>query len=301
MKIDRLIGIITVLLQNKKVTAPYLAERYEVSKRTINRDIEDICKAGIPIVTTQGVNGGISIADGYKIDKTLFTEEELRAVFAGLRGLDSIAHDKKYQRIIGKFFPDANGIYAASHILIDLSSHYKESLAPKINIIQQAIDVVTEITFQYFSGTGERQVILEPYLALFQWSNWYVFGYDCDKNEFRMFKLNRLWKLKITDRVFKLRDVPNEKLNFGRYFTDEIKAVILFDKSVKYQLIEEYGPDCYTVLSDEKLRFQFPFTNSEYLFEWVLRFGDKAELLEPAELRTELKGRLENALQIYLE
>ena len=67
MKIDRLIGIITILLQNDKVTAPELARRFEVSKRTINRDIEDICKAGIPIVTTQGYGGGISIADGYKI------------------------------------------------------------------------------------------------------------------------------------------------------------------------------------------------------------------------------------------
>lgn len=78
MKIDRLIGIITILLQNEKVTAPYLAEKFEVSRRTINRDIEDICKAGIPVVTLQGSKGGISIADGYKIDKTVFTDAELR-------------------------------------------------------------------------------------------------------------------------------------------------------------------------------------------------------------------------------
>ena len=75
MKIDRLIGIITILLGQDKVTAPELAKRFEVSRRTINRDIEDICKAGIPLITTQGYGGGISIADGYKIEKTLFTEE----------------------------------------------------------------------------------------------------------------------------------------------------------------------------------------------------------------------------------
>lgn len=301
MKIDRMIGIIIVLLQNKKVTAPYLAERFEVSKRTINRDIEDICKAGIPIVTMQGATGGITIADGYKIDKTLFTEEELRAVFTGLRGLDSIAQDKKYQHIIGKFFTETNGIYATSHLLIDLSSHYKDSLAPKINRIQQAIDAGVEIEFYYYSSTGERHVILEPYLVVFQWSSWYVFGYDRNKNGFRMFKLNRLWELQCTSRSFALRDVPDEKLDFGGYFTDEIKAVILFDESVKYRLIEEYGPDCYTLLTDGKLSFQFPFTNSEYLFEWVLQFGYKAELLEPEEFRTELKKRLKNSLQKYSE
>lgn len=73
MKIDRLIGILTILMQKEKVTAPYLAEKFEVSRRTINRDIEDMCKAGIPIVTLQGKNGGISIMEGYQIDKTLLT------------------------------------------------------------------------------------------------------------------------------------------------------------------------------------------------------------------------------------
>lgn len=92
MKIDRLIGIITTLQQKKIVTAPYLAEKFEVSRRTINRDIEDICKAGIPIVTTQGVNGGISIMDGFSLDTTVFTEQELAAIFTGLKSLDSVSY-----------------------------------------------------------------------------------------------------------------------------------------------------------------------------------------------------------------
>ena len=85
MKIDRLIGILSILLQKEKVTAPYLADKFEVSRRTINRDIEDICKAGIPIVTTRGVNGGISIMEGYRMDKTLLTSREMQSILAGLR------------------------------------------------------------------------------------------------------------------------------------------------------------------------------------------------------------------------
>ncbi len=84
MKIDRLIGIITILLQKEKTTAPELAERFEVSRRTINRDIEDICKAGIPVISTQGYGGGFSIAEGYKLDKSLFTNDELQAVLRDL-------------------------------------------------------------------------------------------------------------------------------------------------------------------------------------------------------------------------
>lgn len=301
MKIGRLIGIITVLLQKEKVTAPYLAERFEVSKRTINRDIEDICRAGIPVITLQGANGGITISDVYKIDKTLFTEDELQAVRSGLQGLDSVAHNKKYKNIIGKFFTDKNGVYGANHIMIDLSSHYKDSLAHKIYDIQQAIEIRVEIEFTYYSSAGERQILLEPYLIVFQWSSWYVFGYECAKNEFRMYKLNRLWNLQNTARAFVLRDMPAEKLHFNGYFTDEIKAVVVFDSRVTYRLIEEYGIDCYTPLSDGKLRFEFPFTNKEYLLEWVLRFGDKAELLEPQELRTEIKNRLTNSLKKYAQ
>ena len=91
MKIERLIGIITILLQQDKVTAPELAARFEVSRRTINRDIEAICKAGIPLITIQGFDGGISISDSYKIDKTLFTQDELQTILTGLKGIDSVS------------------------------------------------------------------------------------------------------------------------------------------------------------------------------------------------------------------
>ena len=76
-KIDRLIGILSVLLQGKKVTAPELAKIFEVSRRTINRDIEDLCKAGIPIFTSQGAGGGISIMDGYKMDRTILSSKDM--------------------------------------------------------------------------------------------------------------------------------------------------------------------------------------------------------------------------------
>lgn len=102
MKIDRLIGIITILQQNKKVTAPYLAKKFEVSRRTINRDIEDICRAGIPIVTMQGKDGGISIMDGFNLDTTVFTTEELQAIFIGLMSIDSISYTSYGERLASK-------------------------------------------------------------------------------------------------------------------------------------------------------------------------------------------------------
>ena len=96
MKIDRLIGILSVLLQKEKMTAPELAERFEVSRRTINRDIEDLCKAGIPIQTSQGTGGGISIMEGYRLDRTILTSKDMQMILAGLRSLDSVSGSFQY-------------------------------------------------------------------------------------------------------------------------------------------------------------------------------------------------------------
>ncbi|QUH19704.1 helix-turn-helix transcriptional regulator [Alkaliphilus sp. B6464] len=300
MKIDRLIGILTILLQNEKVTAPYLAEKFEVSRRTINRDIEDICKAGIPVVTLQGTGGGIRIADGFKIDKTVFTSDELKTIFAGLQSLDSISEVTKYKQIINKFSGGDDTVYSdQNNILIDLSSHYKNTLAPKIERIQQAISEKWIVYFDYFYDKGEALKKIEPYLIIFKWSSWYVFGYCIEKQDFRLFKLNRLWNLAVTDIKFELRDLPPSKTEFDQYFSDEINLVAIFDESVKYRLVEEYGVDCFSYAEDNQLLFKFPFTNKESLFQWILSFGDKAEIIEPQELRTEISQRLKKSLKKY--
>lgn len=299
MKIDRLIGIITLLLQRERITAPQLAERFEVSRRTINRDIEDICKAGIPIVTTQGANGGISIMDSYKIDKTIFTDDELRAIFTGLSSLESVTHGKKYSNIIEKLSSKQGSTLLKNNILIDLSSHYKDTLAPKIELLQASIENGTRVSFSYHRQNGEHLVVIDPYLVVFEWSSWYVLGYDNAAKLFKLYKLNRTCNMKMTDQTFELQDIPEDTLDFQTYFTDEIQAVVLFDRSEKYRLIDEYGADSFTETPDGKLRFVFSFTNRNYLLSWVLGFGEKAELIEPKELRPILKERLSQAIKKY--
>ena len=185
MKIDRLIGILSVLLQEEKTTAPALAERFEVSKRTINRDIEDLCKAGIPIRTTQGTGGGISIMDGYRMDRTLLTSKDMQMILAGLRSLDSVSGNSYYGQLMEKIQAGSSKFVSGrDSILIDLSSWYRDSLEPKIGTIQDAIEERHLVTFRYYAPSGESERIVEPYYLVFRWSSWWYDRECCIKTDY---------------------------------------------------------------------------------------------------------------------
>lgn len=298
MKIDRLIGIITILLQKDKITAPELARRFEVSRRTINRDIEDICKAGIPIVTTQGSGGGISISDSYKIDKALFTGDELQAVFSGLQGIDSVSGTSYLTKIMEKLSNRNTSVEACDIVMIDLASHYQKPLREKIEVIKTAIQNSQYLSFLYYYGKGETKRHIEPYRLVFRWSSWYVFGYCLDRKDYRLFKLNRLWNMTLSHDTFTPRQIPANKLLFDDYFstgTTHLKA--LFPESQKYRLIEEYGIDCFQVTDSGELLFEQDFASYDNMREWIFSFGDKVTILEPISLYEDRRKQAENILK----
>ena len=299
MKIDRLIGIITILQQNKKVTAPYLAKKFEVSRRTINRDIEDICRAGIPIVTTQGKGGGISIMDGFNLDTTVFTTEELQAILIGLKSIDSVSHTSNCERIASKITGKDSVIPLSDNILIDLSSYYKDSLATKIELLKKAMSQKRLIGFHYYYNKGEADKLIEPYLIMFKWSSWYIFGFCTERQEFRMFKLNRLWNLHITETEFIPRMIPEQSMDFDSRIPDDYMITAIFDSSEKYRLIEEYGTECYTETEEGRLLFRRGFTNKDVMISWILGFGDKVEVIEPMEIREQIKRIAQNMFDKY--
>ncbi len=300
MKIDRLIGILSILLQRETVTAPYLAEHFEVSRRTINRDIEDLCKAGIPIVTRQGANGGISIMEDYKIERTLLTGTEMKDILAGLRSLDSVNGTNRYGQLMEKLFAGSSDFMEGGQsVLIDLSSWYKDSLAPKIEQIRYAIDSRKELDFFYYSPGGESARTIEPYYLIFRWSSWYVWGWCKDREDFRLFKLNRMDELKLSERTFSGRQVSPPELSDEQIFPGGIRVKALFEADCKWRLVEEFGKGCFEELPDGKLLFHADYTNRENFLTWILTFRNKAELLEPEHLREELKQALREMLGRY--
>lgn len=290
MKIDRQLGILSILLQKDAVTAPYLAERFEVSRRTINRDIEDLCKAGIPIVTKQGTNGGISIMEDYKIDKTILTHSEMQDILAGLRSLDSVNGTNRYGQLMEKLSAGSSDFMVGNQsVLIDLSSWYKDSLAPKIEMIRLAIEQRRELEFTYYAPKGESFRCIEPYYLIFRWSSWYVWGWCKKREDFRLFKLNRMDQLHLSDKTFNGRQVMLPDLRDERIFPGGIKVKALFEAECKWRLVEEFGTGCFQEQEDGKLLFQADYTDKENLITWLLSFREKVELLEPNEIREELR------------
>lgn len=298
MKLDRLIGIITTLQQQGKVTAPYLAEKFEVSRRTISRDIEAICQAGIPIVTEQGSGGGICLMPGFALDTTVFTEGELSAVLTGLQSLDSVSRTSRAQRLTEKL--GGAGVSDGT-ISIDLASFYKDSLAEKIECLQKAIRDCRSVTFRYYSPKGDEMRCIDPCRVVYRWSGWYVQGFCHERQDFRLFKLLRLWELTVTEEGFTPRPIPEEKQRLGTHMTDDYMITAIYDASCKYRLVEEYGPDSFTMLPDGRVHTRWGFTSKEEAVRWFLSFGDRVTVTDPPEMAARMRDAAARILSKYPE
>ena len=251
MKIDRLIGIVTILLQTEKSTVPALAQRFEVSRRTIERDIDALCRAGVPLVTVQRYGGGVFIEPRYKLDKTLLSGPELAALVAGAAGVGSVSPAPLARSLAEKL-----GGSGTDDLLIDLSSHYRESLTPKIELLRTAIAEHARVRFTYYYAKGVAEKCAEPYRIVFQWGDWYMFGWCPDAAGWRMYKLNRLTLLSVTAQTFEPRAIPPEALDFNARFHDGTLLRARVAASECYRLVEEYGPACYTRQPDGSLMLE---------------------------------------------
>lgn len=288
MKIDRHLAILNLLSEYPTLTAPYLAEKLEVSRRTINRDVEDLCKAGIPIICKQGNNGGISLMEGYKIDKTILKKKDLESIFTALNGLNSIDGSDHIHKLLARLEKEGTRSSQDQTMLIDLASHYKPSLSQKIDRLKSAIKAERLVSFTYYGPRGKSQRLVEPYRIVFRWSDWYLFGYSLARDDFRLFKLQRLWNLKSTDREFEKREVEPGNLAFDDHFEDSHEFVAVFSKEVEYLIVETYGPDSYTE-TEEGLFFRGCYTHLDFITRWLLSFGNKVQVISPEFLMEHLE------------
>ena len=294
-----MLGILMILLQHNRVTIPYLADKFEVSRRTISRDIDALCLAGIPVTTHQGAGGGISLIESFKLDKSVLSRNELQSIIAALKGIGTVTDEPQIERLLDKFHIKSDAVQSLHEpIMIDLGSYYKGDLTEKIEKIKVAVLQQRLIEFNYYYGKGETKRSIEPYYVVFQWASWYVFGFCLKRQDWRLFKLTRLWNLVLSDDGYTRRDVPPKARDFNAHLLDDIKLIALFDPSVKYQLIDTYGLDCY-LETEAGLRLEIGFTNRSNIISWLLGFGHKVKVIEPVDIALEIQDIAQLILHTY--
>lgn len=308
MKVDRLVSIIMILLDKKRIGAQELADMFEVSPRTIYRDIDAINMAGIPVRGAPGVGGGFEIMQEYKIDKKVFSTAELSALLMGLSSLSSIVRDDDLVHALAKvksFIPADRAkdiALKANQICIDLSPWTGNGrIQSYLEIIKSALQENRALSFEYIAHHGNKTIRrAEPYQLVLKSSHWYLQGYCQKRNGFRLFRLSRMSNLQMLEETFTPRDYQNPTLDFVDILeTMQTKIKIRIHKSVMDSVLdlcsyEEFSPD-----GDEYYIVRFPFIENDYHYGILLSFGDKCECLEPLHIRTEMKRRAHDILTIY--
>ncbi|MBU3876384.1 YafY family transcriptional regulator [Faecalicatena sp. AGMB00832] len=308
MKIDRLVSIIMILLDKERIGAQELAEMFEVSPRTIYRDIDAINMAGIPVRGAPGVGGGFEIMKEYKVDKKVFSTADLSAILMGLTSLSDMIRGEELVNALAKvksFIPAerAKDIeLKVNQICIDLSPWMGNSnMQPYLEIIKSALQDHKLLSFEYIAHHGNKTTrIVEPYQLVLKSSHWYLQGYCHKRNDFRLFRLSRILGLQMKEETFIPRDYQKPTLDFEdvlETMQTTVKIRIhksIMDRVLEYCTFEHFVPD-----GDEHYLVQFPFIENEYHYDILFSFGTRCECLEPLHIRAEMKRRARELADLY--
>ena len=296
MRDSRLFRILYYILEKGKVTANELSEKFEVSVRTIYRDIDVISSAGILIYATQGKGGGIEIADDFVLKKSLLSEKEQEQILVALKGLEGI--NKQYENELltklSAFFKIKN----TNWIEVDFTNWQKDNEYDELfNDIKSAIINKNIIRFTYFSSNEkETSREVKPIRLLFKGWDWYVYTFCLLRNEFRYFKLSRIRDLKILDENFEdsYEDVVLIK---EMEYKDTVRVKLKFDRKVAFRVYDEMGD----IKEDEEgnLYAEIELPNDYNLYNYIFSFGESVEVLEPIEIRNKIRDMINKMSKIY--
>lgn len=302
MKTDRLIALTTYLLNREIVSAAALAERFEVSKRTIQRDIEILNQAGIPIISTYGINGGYEITDGFRLAKQLAAPEDFINIITALEGYTTAFKDNSVRTTLEKsltLLPDRK-----QHIFLNLSSS-REGLHTDdyLYSFDRAITDRVPLTIRYIdSSQTETERIVEPLALTYQWYSWYLFAYCRTRADYRLFKLARIIGLEAVPNSFTINHTEVSKLLKATLESDKRvyhTVRLLCRKEIVMQVQEYFKNGEITELDngDIILKLHVPF--ERMWFSLLLGFGNKVQVLEPEEIKMELLKKAYEIIELY--
>lgn len=299
--IDRLIQIIFLLLRHENITAKQLAQELGVSTRTIYRDINTLSIAGIPITSQKGYGGGLSLLEGFALDKSYFTQEEQSNIIQALQILKS-SHYPDADRTLNKVAGLFSHTLQSDWLEIDFSywgSPEKERR--NMTALERAVINKYVIKFTYYNSelTITEQTV-EPLKLLFKSHSWYLIAFSRRREEIRTYKLSRIRNLQITDQLFD-RSLPAD-FSLTPAYQEEYNIPLFklrFSEKIAYKVYDEFQEEYIKKLEDGTLEVTFRYQLSDWTFLYLLSFGEYVEIIEPVEARMLLKEKAQKILALY--
>ena len=311
MKLERLLAIIILLLNQKKMSSKALANYFEVSERTIYRDIESINEAGIPIVSYQGRDGGFGIMDTYKMDRNVLTKDELSMIIMALTGMKATLDDRRFDYLLEKvknLIPEKELRELRKkdeYIVIDFQT-WKTGKAVKerFSLIKSAIENNKIISFSYTNVKGEfTERPVEPMVIMAKGFTWYLYAYCLMRKDFRVFRLSRLKDVKVLDETFTRREGPKsfswQELWYKK--VPLVDVVMRFTPEIRVKVEDYFPSEQIEYFEDGTMIVRVKDPGNDWLQGMILGFGADVEVLEPASMREELKEIGRNIYELYSE
>ncbi|HHR5468224.1 TPA: helix-turn-helix transcriptional regulator [Streptococcus agalactiae] len=296
MKNNRLFKILYYVLEKGKVTANELAEKYEVSIRTIYRDIDVLSSAGIPIYATQGKGGGIEIADDFVLKKSFLSENEQEQILIALKGLELT--NKEYENELLTKLTALFKTKNTNWIEVDFTNWQRsKSYDELFKDIKSAIINKNIVSFTYFSSNKkETSREVKPIRLLFKGWDWYVYAFCLSRNDFRYFKLSRIKEFEILSNTFE-DDFDNIVLKKEMEYEETVFVKVKFDRKMAFRVYDEVSS---AIEEDEdgNLYATVELPNNYNLYNYIFSYGDAAEVLEPKEIRDKIKNIINFNLKI---
>lgn len=296
--VGRLFQIVYLLMENESLSAKELADKLEVSVRTINRDIEKLSEARIPVYTTRGRAGGISLLPDFILNKKVLSQEEKSGILSSMRLMGTVAYDDEKEAL--QRLEDFFGEVAQDWIEIELD-HWGEGSFDKdrFRLLKNAVLTRKKVTFEYMKTGDISYRKVRPCKLVFRSQAWYLYAFCEERQDFRYFKFHRMRNLEVLNERFEPLTVETEDPHYYNRKTKNIKAVIAIDKSMAFRAFDELNAEnC----KEEEKRFVFTVdADPSWLAGYILSYGKYAELLGPESIRNEIKRILATLTAKYQE
>lgn len=302
MRVERLFEILTILLSKGIVSAKDLAQHFQVSTRTIYRDIDILSVSGIPVCMKKGRGGGISLIEGYKLDKTLLSEKDVESIIMSVGTLGMTKYNG-IQPVLEKLLSLFQHKTVEDWVEIDFTNWDTDNEKDtRIDDVRKAILNRQFIELDYYNSNGQKtHRIVAPLKLVFKSYSWYVNAFCISKNAIRLFKITRIKNLLIQDKTFEREKysplVKKSNIEYPQY--GNIEVVLRFSKDIVYLLFDYYDENDVEHQQDGSCIVKAVLPQGDWFFSHILSYGDKVEILSPLCIREEFKKRLKKVNDIY--